>query len=143
MQNKIDHVHTPVSHRAVRMTLLLLNLLVGLTAVAGGLALLIGVVQMPVAWLYGTAFSSYQVPGLILALVVGGSALIAATAVLVESEWDAFASLIAGVILVGWIVCEVVIIGLNSWLQPFYFVLGLLILGLATRLLSTELRHSS
>jgi hypothetical protein len=33
--------------------------------------------------------------------------------------------------MVGWITIEVAMIGLGSWLQPAYFVVGLVIIGLA------------
>jgi uncharacterized membrane protein len=64
-------------------------------------------------------------------------------AVMVRSVWDALASLVAGVILVGWIVSEVAMLGLQAGLQPFYFVIGLLIIGLAARLLMNEWRRAS
>ncbi|HLX40683.1 MAG TPA: hypothetical protein VKR42_09120 [Ktedonobacteraceae bacterium] len=143
MQHNHGTLHTTINNWKVRTALLALNLFVGLTAIVGGIAILLGAFQMPGEWLQNTPFSSYQIPGMILAVFVGGSALVAAVAVMVRSEWDALASLVAGVILAGWIVSEVVMIGLQSGLQPFYFAIGLLIIGLATLLLMTEWRRAS
>jgi len=66
--------------RATRITLLVVEAFVAVTAVAGGLSLMVGalvpdlatVLSPPVEYLEGSAFSSYLVPGLALALVLGG-----------------------------------------------------------------------
>jgi hypothetical protein len=52
----------------------------------GNLANLLGKAQsnLSVAWLAGTPFSDYTIPGLLLAMVVGGSALLAATTVFIH-----------------------------------------------------------
>jgi hypothetical protein len=142
MQHNHGTLHTTKNNWRVRTALLALDLFVGLTAVTGGLAILLGAIQMPGEWLYHTPFSSYQVPGMVLAVIVGGSALVAAVAVMVRSVWDAPASLVAGIILVGWVVAEVAMLGLQSGLQPFYFVIGLLMIGLATRLFMIEWRRA-
>jgi hypothetical protein len=143
MQHNHGTLHTTKSNWIVRTTLLALDLFVGLTAVTGGLAILLGTIQLPGEWLHNTPFSGYQVPGMVLAVIVGGSALVGAMALMVRSVWDALASLVAGVILVGWIVSETAMLGLQAGLQPFYFVIGLLIIALAARLLMNEWRHAS
>jgi hypothetical protein len=142
MQHNHGTLHTTKNNWGVRTALLVLDLFVGLTAVIGGLAILLGAIQMPGEWLHHTPFSSYRVPGMVLAVIVGGSALVAAVAVMVRSVWDAIASLVAGVILVGWIVSEVAMLGFQSGLQPLYFVIGLLMIGLATRLFMNEWRRA-
>lgn len=143
MQHNHSTLHTTKNNWGLRTALLALDLLVGLTAVTGGIAILLSAVQMPGEWLRHTPFSSYLVPGMVLAVIVGGSALVAVIAMMVRSVWDALASLVAGVILVGWIVSEVAMLGLQSGLQPFYFVIGLLMIGLATRLFMNEWRRAS
>ena len=142
----MQHKHTAFSpnirHWKLRTALLALDLFVGLTAVFGGMVLLLGISQMPIEWLRNTPFRSYLVPGVVLMVIVGGSAAVAAVATWVKSEWDAFASLVAGVILTGWIFIEVAMIGLQSALQPFYLLLGLLMIVLAERLLGIEWRSN-
>jgi len=48
------------------------------TAIGGGIMLMTGGIEPPSVWLQNTVFASYFIPGLILAGVVGGSALLAA-----------------------------------------------------------------
>ena len=50
------------------------------TAVGGGIMLMTGGIEPPSAWLQNSVFASYFIPGLILASLVGGSALLAAIA---------------------------------------------------------------
>lgn len=126
-----------MDHKGVRIALFALNVFVGLTAVAGGIGFLTGGLQMPLEWLRDTPFSDYTIPGLVLAIVVGGSTVVAAVMMPIQHEAGVLASALAGVMLVGWIAVEVAMIGLVNWLQPFYFVLGLLIFGLAVYLRTT------
>lgn len=66
--------------RAIRPTIVVLAGFVTATAIGGGLAMLAGVDCFPPAWLAGTPFADYTIPALLLAVVVGGSALVAAIA---------------------------------------------------------------
>ena len=72
-----------MNHKLVRIALIVVEAFVALGAVAGGIALLTGVFAqgIPVAWLQGTPFSDYTVPGLALAILVGGGMLLAAATV--------------------------------------------------------------
>jgi hypothetical protein len=67
------------ARRVLRGALIVLNGSTALTAAGGGLALATGMegTRFPVELLSGTPFASYLVPGLILAIVVGGSAAVA------------------------------------------------------------------
>jgi hypothetical protein len=53
---------------------LILTAFVSLTAIGGGIALMIGIEdnRFPLTWLDETPFTSYFIPGLILAGIVGG-----------------------------------------------------------------------
>ena len=54
-------------NRGMRRTVLLdLNLFLGVTAVAGGVALLTGWIKMPLSSLAGSPFSDYTVPAMLL-----------------------------------------------------------------------------
>jgi hypothetical protein len=94
--------------------------------------------------LQGTPFSDYTLPGLILAIVVGGSSLVAAATVFMQREVAVLISAAAGLVLAGWIVGEVILLGpfAVTWQSP-YFVLGLAIFGLASYLWMTEYRSHS
>src|SRR3954454_19778470 len=68
-----------------RITLLVVQALIGVTALAGGAALILGtlspelgsVLTPAASFLEGSPFSSYVVPGLLLAVVVGGTQALA------------------------------------------------------------------
>jgi len=49
------------------------SVFVAFTAIGGGVTLATGMDKFPAEWLTGTPFRSYLIPGLILAVVVGGS----------------------------------------------------------------------
>lgn len=113
----------------IRALLFITDLLVALTAVGGGIALIVGLEtgRFPADWLEGTPFSSYVLPGVILAVVVGGSATLAALSLL-RSPTGGGASVLAGVVMMGWIIAEILLLKQPSeptWTEVFYFALGL------------------
>ena len=142
-----------MNHKLVRIVLVALETFVGLGAVAGGIALLTGVFAqgIPVAWLQGTPFSDYTVPGLALAILVGGGMLLAAATVFIRHEWAVLVSAVVGIFMVGFEVVEAASVDgkigdgltLVAGLQAFYFVLGLAIFGLAAYLWRAEYRDQS
>ena len=75
---------------------------------------------------------------LLLAIAVGGSSLIAAATVFMHREFAVLLSVAASLIMAGYEVVEVAMIQQLSWLQVFYFVLGLVVFGLAAYLWSAE-----
>ena len=109
--------------------------LVALTAALGGITVAAGVDRFPPDWLTGTVFSSYLIPGLILAVVVGGSASIAAVATLCSREAGALSSMLAGAILLGWLVGERLILPPAAfspqfwWLEAIYVAAGLMMVA--------------
>jgi hypothetical protein len=92
---------------------MVLEAFVGLTAVGGGIALATGAEgdRFPVSWLDGTPFDSYLVPGLILAIVVGGSAVTALVACWRSSRLAGAATVFAALALSGQILGELVLLG--------------------------------
>ncbi len=117
-----------VSAHKVLLGLLLFN---GLTAVVGGLALMTDWIPEQTSWLRHTDFSSNYFPGVILMAVVGGSSLIAAAALLKRSDGWQLASIVAGTIMVFWIIGEVASIRGYHFLQAIYLVTGVLVVVLA------------
>lgn len=111
------------------------SVFVAMTAVFGGITVAAGVDKFPAEWLRGTLFSSYLVPGLILAIVVGGSATVAAIATLRRSDAGALTSMLAGAILLGWLAGERLILPPAAfspqfwWLEAVYIGAGLLMLA--------------
>jgi hypothetical protein len=125
----------PSTERSGRLAIGGLAGLIALSAAAGGLGLVGGGLPFPAEWLAGTPFSDYALPGLILGVVVGGSALAAAVLVLRGHPRALPAAAAAGLIQVGWIVGEVVLVGTHGpvmlWLQVLYFALGAALAALA------------
>jgi len=141
---------TTLKHKVTRIALFVIEAVIGLSAIQGGVALLRGDFMnvLPVAWLAGTPFSDYTIPGLALVIVVGGSALLAAATVLIDREWAVLLSVLAGLIMVGFEVVEIVCLDgkvgnalpMVLGLQLFYFVLGLAVFVLAGYLWMREYR---
>jgi hypothetical protein len=124
------NVHSP-AESSLRYGLGILLAFGALNAFAGGYYGLSGARDVPTDWLDGSPFTSYFVPGLILMIVVGGSFLIAAIAVVTDRPGASRTALGSGVIVVVWVAAQVAIIGFVSWLQPVTAAAGLLIMFLA------------
>jgi hypothetical protein len=112
----------------LRVSLLVVNAIAAVSALAGGVAVMAGWIQFPAEWLSSSSLSwlisDYFVAGAILFVVVGGSAGAAFIGVLVNREAAVGLSFAAGLVMMGWIVGEVVILAQFAWLQPAYFVVG-------------------
>jgi hypothetical protein len=128
--------------RATRITLLVVEAFVAVTAVAGGLSLRVGalvpdlatVLSPPVEYLEGSAFSSYLVPGLALALVLGGIHTLAFILLRRRRPSALLASAAAGFAALIWIFVQMMLIPF-SFLQAVYFIAGAVELGLVMLLL--------
>lgn len=130
-----------MKHKNVRIAISVLAAFIALSAIGGGVAMLVGAIQFPLEWLRNTPFPDYAIPALVLAIVVGGSSLLAAVTVFTGREVGVLASAGAGLIMAGYEVVEVVTIKHVYWLQGVYFGLGLVIFGLAAYLWMTEDRR--
>lgn len=121
--------------------LVALDSFAGLTACAGGAALAAGLDAFPLAWLAGTPFASYVAPGLILT-GVGGIAAAAAATVLLHPRLGALASTIAGGVLLGWIVGEMLLLRqptTPTWTEAVYLGVGLAMAVLGLTLYASPL----
>jgi hypothetical protein len=117
-----------------RVALLVLNTFLGLTAVVGGLGLLLGWYKPPpVELLRGSPFGSYAIPALFLLVVMGGGGLVAAVALLRWHELGVPTSGVVGAMTIGFEVVQMLIIGF-SWLQVLYLVVGVIGVLLAVRM---------
>jgi hypothetical protein len=111
--------------------LVALDAFTAVTATGGGIALTSGLEadRLPIEFLRATPFRSYRLPRVILRAVVGGSAAVAAASGLRRSRAVWLASALAGTVLMGWIVGEVLILGARearSRVDAGDFALGLL-----------------
>jgi menaquinone-dependent protoporphyrinogen oxidase len=123
--------------RPARWLLATACLATGITAIAGGFALVASpdgaLVHMPTSMLSHSPFSTFLVPGLLLLLVVGVGNVIAGWRVirdrLTANAW-AFAG---GAALLGWIVTQMVMLRTINVLQFVYFGISVAIMTEALR----------
>lgn len=105
-----------------------------INAVAGGIGLLVNGLGVPREQLDGTPFSSFTIPGLLLAVVVGGSMLTAAISVWQRVPWAGSVAMVAGAVMLGWIAIESVMINDGRVLQVVVAMLSLLAIALGSAL---------
>lgn len=115
-----------------RFALFVFDLSAAVSAIVGGIAVAANVDSFPREWLVGSPFSDYVMPGAILAIAVGGSAALAAAATALAPRVGAPISVLAGLVLMSWIVGELLVLKQNSagtsprsLVEPIYFVVGL------------------
>lgn len=120
----------------LRGTLIGLELFTAFGAIAGAIFVVPG---LPREWLAGSPFSDYTIPALALGVLCGGGSLAAAMAVVWRPALGGIASVGAGSAMALFEVVEVAAVGFMivkfpmepaSYLQPFYFIVGLVIAGL-------------
>lgn len=108
----------------------------GLSGLAGGIGLVADPtgrsLGIPLAWLQGSPFSDYFIPGVILLVVLGVLPLFVVYGLWGGRPWAWVGSAFVGVALVGWLLVEIAVIGYHADppLQLVYGVLAGLILGL-------------
>jgi hypothetical protein len=124
-------------HRIAHRLLVILDLIVAVTAIAGGAVLVVSsllpswstVLAPPREYLAGSPFASYLVPGLALAVLLGGLHLAAAVLLLRRSRVRFIAATVAGYAMLIWIFVQMIVIPF-SFLQAVYLAAGLAELGL-------------
>ena len=131
---------TPV-YAPTRWILAALCLVVGISAVFGGLGLVLrpdgSLLHMPLAVLEHSMFESFLVPGLLLLVVVGLGHLFAAWLVIRHSEHADITALGNGAVLITWIVAEMVLLQTMNALQIGTLAVGTSIIGESLRRLSS------
>jgi hypothetical protein len=124
-----------------RAALVLLEGILAFTAILGALAI---IPNLPHDWIKGSVFPDYTIPALALGVLVGGSAVIAGLAVIFRPMIGAAASVVAGVMIIGFELVEIIVVGFTlvtygagqpqSWLQVAYITVGAAITILGARL---------
>ena len=119
-----------MQYKGLRIAIGVITGFIALTAIGGGIALLLGAedTRFLLEWLQGTPFKDYTIPALLLTITVGGSSLIARIAMFRNLKNKIFLSMVAGIIMVGFIIVEAIILkqippGPTS-IEKIYFVLG-------------------
>lgn len=133
------HAHPAVRESVAtrRWLLFAIEVVVAVNAVGGAIWGLAGAKDVPREWLEGTPFDSYVMPSLILFIAIGVGMGAAAIALLINHRLALELSIAAGLILIGWIVVQVLMIAPNggvSWLQPTMLAAGGLVAALGWHL---------
>lgn len=108
----------------------------GISGILGGIGLMMNPtgepLGIPQAWLEGSVFEDYMIPGIILFSVLGLYPLMIFGGLWKRNSWAWPGTLVLGIALVIWIAVEILIIGYHSNppLQLIYGVIGILIIGL-------------
>lgn len=119
-----------MKYKGLRIVIGVITAFIALTAIGGGMALLSGLEgeRFPLVWLGGTPFKNYTIPALLLTIVVGGSSLIACITIFKNLKTGIVFSLVAGMIMVGFIAVEVLILKQSppgpTPIEKMYFTLG-------------------
>jgi hypothetical protein len=118
-----------------RRVLLAVLLFQGVSALLGGL-MLFGqaagaVAYFPDEWLTHIPFDNWFWPGVILGGGLGASALALAVGLWRRVPWAWAGAVGLGIGLMAWIVVQRLLIPGTTWLQPFYFAVGAVIVALA------------
>jgi hypothetical protein len=137
-----------MKHKSIRITLVILEVFVALSAAAGGIGLLTGAIPASVDGLQGSPFVDYTIPALALIIIVGGSMLLASATILIKNEFGVLASAFAGLAMMIFEIVEVMVIDRTGGstlmiavvLQSFYFALGLAIFVLSFTIWMSEYR---
>lgn len=115
----------------LRAVLIVCTSFLAATAIPGGAMLLFGVYAPPREMLEGSVFGSFVVPGVALAVAVGGVAALALVLNVRHSAWARFTSTLAGLTVISFEFVQVLTIGSPAGsaraMQVGYIVLGLVL----------------
>ena len=123
----------------MRRILFILCLFNALSAIPSGGLLMLNpdgrIFHFPPDLLETTPFQNYFVPGILLAMIVGGSSLMAAISLFKNTRYQYWLAMSAGLILIGWIFIQTILIQSVHWLHAAYFILGFTVLLLSVALI--------
>lgn len=135
------------AHWGIRGSLIALEAFMAATAIWGAAFV---VPTIPIDWLHKgliAPFSDTTIPALALGVLCGGSALVALVALIVRPRLGALLAILSGVLMIGFELVEILVVGFTpvmyptqfpAWLQPFYMLLGAVIVVLGERLWRAE-----
>jgi hypothetical protein len=122
----------------MKICLKLITALVSLTAIAGGLLLILdpggGSLHLSASMLHNTVFRNYLLPGILLVVLVGGINGIALASQFFHSK-NSYSWTVAGaIVLWGWTFIQMLMFNGTSWLQILYLFIGLFMILLTWQL---------
>ncbi len=122
----------------MKTILILLTAIVALTSIPSGIMMMIrpdgALLQLDIAILHDTPFRNFFIPGMALSLIAGGSNLLACILNLKKHASRYDWSIVAGLMIGGWITVQIILIGLLHGLQIFYIAAAAFIILIAYQL---------
>ena len=120
--------------RYIRIASVVLLLINGVTAIAGGLLLIVApegeLAGMSPEWLAETPFKNYLVPGLLLLAGIGFFSIYTAILFITRYRYSSLFLILEGVFLTAWTGVQVLAFSKLSFLQPVYGLMGVTMLML-------------
>ena len=127
---------TSTLRTTVYWVLVVVAIFSAVSAIGGGVGMVAADgLSMPKGMLSDSPFTTFIIPGLILAVVVGGTQVVATILLLARRESAMVWSAVAGFGMLIWIITEIGFIHTLMWAQMIYLVSGLLQLVLVFALL--------
>lgn len=124
--------------KAINTIITLLLLFNGPGAIYGGGAMILqpdgSILQFPPGMLESSPFSNYMVPGIVLFCVIGLFSLFLLLQFLFRKRYDAKLIMSNGVLVIGWIIIQVLMIRTFSYLQLIIITTGVLLVILGVLL---------
>jgi hypothetical protein len=125
--------------------LIFLTGFLALTGMLGGIALVAQFNSPPTEQLNGSIFNNFTIPGIALAIMVGGSALSSAILLIRKNVFAPLFSILTGIIIMSFEFIEVIVIGspigIARNLQLFYFGIGITISILSISVLYIDMQE--
>lgn len=126
----------PQSHLAARVTVVALELFVGIGGIFGGLQMIrhpLNPLGMSTELIAGSPFDTYTWPGILLLVLVGVTPCMLAVGVITRTRGAMELSAMFGIGLMAWIAVQWVLLPDRLWLQPVIFGIGVAITVLSAR----------
>jgi hypothetical protein len=123
----------------MKTLLFILVSFIAVTATLSGLIIISnpddgGVINLSTKLLKETWFKNFLIPGVVLTVIVGGTNLLAVFYNM-QRHPDRYSWALAGGIMIsGWIIVQMILIGTFHWLQFIYLGIGILIILIAYQL---------
>lgn len=138
-------IEPPSPLRVQRFLLAALCLFVGVTAIGGGITLVLypdgSAMNASPEMLEHSPFSTFLIPGLLLLFVVGFGNAVAGVLVASNARHAPYVAFVAGAALLVWIVVQMVMVRPHHWLQLVYLATAILILIEARNVLDLRGRN--
>jgi hypothetical protein len=122
----------------VKTLLVIMIAFIAITATLSGIMMVARpdgtLLNLPLSLLVKTPFRDFLIPGIVLALFVGGTNIIAVYKTLTRSPARYDWAVTGGIIICGWILIQMILIHIVHWLHVLYLGIGFLTILLAFQL---------